>query len=120
MIRTLTLNHSGAFQIVHDDLLQASGDDPQILPEPIRAAVLQRLSDLRQLGHFEVHYEQGDETSFTHLRPQNAPVVEVEEAISFDGFSTIHENISLLMPPPLVDFAEPSYEGSSVEQDGGG
>jgi len=111
MIRTLTLVNSGAFQIVHDDLVQVSGDDPRQLPEPISSAVLQRLSELRQSGHFEVHYEQRDEMSFTHLRPSEAPVVEVYGNISFSGFSTIHDNISLVAPPALVDFIKEPYEG---------
>jgi hypothetical protein len=119
MVKTLTIHHSGAYQIVHDDVVQASGDDPQVLAEPIRGVVSQRLSELRQLGHFEVHYEQREDISFTHLRPTDAPVVEVEHGISFAGFSTIHENASLLTPPPPVDFVEESYEGPSTEQDGG-
>jgi hypothetical protein len=111
MIRTLTLANSGAFQIVHDDLVQVSGDNPRQLPEPISGAVLQRLLELRESGHFEVHYEQRDAVSFTHLRPSEAPLVEVYDDIRFPGFSTIHDNISLLAPPTLVDFVEEPYEG---------
>lgn len=118
MIRTLTLQQSGNYQIVHGDVAQASGEDPQQLPEPIRGVVLQKLSELRNLGHFEVHYERRDDISFTHTRPLNIPVVEVEYSIDFAGFETIHENIGLLTPPALVDFVEESYEGSDVEQDG--
>jgi len=134
MIRTLTLRQSGAFQIVHDDLVQVSGDDPQVLPEPIRGVVLERLSELQRLNHFEVHYEQRDDTSFTHLRPQDAQVLEVMDEVASPGFFVIHENATLLIPvipepepnvyaegsdeSVLDDSSEGSYEGPSVEQDG--
>jgi hypothetical protein len=114
VIRTLTLRHSGAFQIVHDDVVQVSGDDPNVLPEPVRGVVLQRLLELRQLDHFEVHYEQRDDLSFTHLRPVDAPLVEATSGVAFPGFSTIHENALLLLPPPPseLDAAEEEpYEG---------
>jgi hypothetical protein len=134
MIRTLTLRQSGAFQIVHDDLVQVSGDDPQVLPEPIRGVVLERLSELQRLNHLEVHYEQRDDTSFTHLRPQDAQVLEVMDEVASPGFFVIHENATLLIPvipepepnvyaegsdeSVLDDSLEGSYEGPSVEQDG--
>jgi hypothetical protein len=140
MIRTLTLRQSGAFQIVHDNLVQVSGDDPQVLPEPIRGVVLERLSELQRLNHFEVHYEQRDDTSFTHLRPQDAQVLEVMDEVASPGFFVIHENATLLIPVTpepepepepepnvyaegsdesvLDDSSEGSYEGPSVEQDG--
>ena len=125
MIRTLTLRHSGAFQLVHDDVVQVSGDDPKVLPEPVQGVVLQRLLELRQLDHFEVHYEQRDEVSFTHLRPHDTQNIEVTGEITFSGFFTVHENISSLLPtlyvrePELDASAEESYEGSGDSMGGG-
>jgi hypothetical protein len=115
MLRTFFLRSTGTFGIVHDDAVQCIGDSPDELPEPIRSVVLQRLDDLRKAGHFEVHYEQREDGCFTHLKHFDAPRVEVEHDITFDGFFVIHEHISCIIPPPLVPFEELPYTETGDE-----
>jgi len=118
MLRTLTVNTSGAYQLTHDDLVQASGDDPSNLPDPFLVSIIAaKVQDLRRLGHFEVHYEQRDTTQFTHLRASEEPVIEVSPTIEYDGFFVLHNNIGVLVPP-AIDYDVATEENAPQPMEG--